>query len=129
MGLPIAKKGDKVIAVDMHVVLVNGIPTPLPHPFTGYLDSKLSANVSIMGGAGAKVGSKGGNRPKHVPTPPGTSFVVPPTNMATVLTGSASVFINGKQAARNASIAQTCNDPAPLPVGVVLAVGSVLVGG
>ncbi len=37
--------------------------------------------------------------------------------------------INGKQAARNGDTANTCNDPADMPVGTVIAVGTVLIGG
>jgi len=37
-------------------------------------------------------------------------------------------MINGKPAARNGDRAQTCNDPVDLPVGTVVAVGTVLIG-
>jgi uncharacterized Zn-binding protein involved in type VI secretion len=39
------------------------------------------------------------------------------------------VFINGKSAARNGDVADTCNDPADTPVGTVVAVGTVFIGG
>jgi uncharacterized Zn-binding protein involved in type VI secretion len=39
------------------------------------------------------------------------------------------VRINGKPAVRNGDKAMTCNDPADLPVGTVLAVGTVFIGG
>jgi uncharacterized Zn-binding protein involved in type VI secretion len=42
--------------------------------------------------------------------------------------GSPTVKINGKMAARNGDMAQTCNDPVDLPVGQVIAVGTVLIG-
>jgi uncharacterized Zn-binding protein involved in type VI secretion len=42
--------------------------------------------------------------------------------------GSATVFINGKAAARTGDQAKTCNDPADLPVGTVIAAGSVFIG-
>jgi uncharacterized Zn-binding protein involved in type VI secretion len=38
------------------------------------------------------------------------------------------VFINGKPAARNGDTALTCNDPADLPAGTVVAAGSVNIG-
>ncbi len=38
-------------------------------------------------------------------------------------------LINGKQAARNGDTATTCNDPVDLPVGTVVAAGTVLIGG
>jgi uncharacterized Zn-binding protein involved in type VI secretion len=132
MGMPAAKQGDKVVAVDTHIVMVPSptgqVPTPLPHAFAGILNSGLSANVKIMGMPAATVGSKATNLPPHIPTPPGVSFQKPPTNQATVMMGSATVFINNKPAARNGDTALTCNDPADLPVGKVVAVGTVLIG-
>jgi uncharacterized Zn-binding protein involved in type VI secretion len=43
--------------------------------------------------------------------------------------GSATVKIGGQQAARNADTCMTCNDPADMPVGNVIATGTVLIGG
>ena len=40
-----------------------------------------------------------------------------------------SVSINGKAAARNGDKVTTCNDPADLPVGSIIAVGTVSIGG
>jgi uncharacterized Zn-binding protein involved in type VI secretion len=42
--------------------------------------------------------------------------------------GSASVKIGGKAAARNGDTANTCNHPGDLPVGTVIASGSVFIG-
>ena len=133
MGMPAAKQGDQVVGVDIHIVLVPAppappIPTPLPHPFTGILDGGLSTDVNIMGMPAATLGSQASNTPPHIPTPPGVSFQVPPTNKATVMLGSFTVMINGKPAARMGDVAMTCNDPAPLPVGTVVAAGTVLIG-
>ena len=134
MGQPAAKQGDQVVATDIHIVLVPAppgppVPTPLPHPFTGIIDGSLSSNVNIMGMLAATVTSTADNTPPHLPTPPGVSFVKPPTNKATIIQGSMTVFINNKPAARNGDIALTCNDPVDLPVGTVVAVGTVLIGG
>ncbi|MBZ5681032.1 MAG: PAAR domain-containing protein [Acidobacteriia bacterium] len=134
MGQPAAKQGDQVVATDIHIVLVPAppgppVPTPLPHPFTGIIDGSLSSNVNIMGMPAATVTSTADNTPPHLPTPPGVSFVKPPTNKATIIQGSMTVFINNKPAARNGDIALTCNDPVDLPVGTVVAVGTVLIGG
>jgi uncharacterized Zn-binding protein involved in type VI secretion len=57
------------------------------------------------------------------------SFQSPPANKATIQMGSATVKIGGKQAARNGDTCTTCNDPADLPVGNVIATGMVLIGG
>ncbi len=132
VGQPAAKKGDQVVGTDTHIVMVPQptgppVPTPLPHPFRGMLDGNLSLNVKIMGQPAATVGSTASNQPPHFPTPPGTSFQVPPQNRATIMTGSVTVKINGKQAARNGDRAQSCFD-VPGPPSTVVAVGTVLVG-
>jgi uncharacterized Zn-binding protein involved in type VI secretion len=133
MGQPAAKQGDQVVATDIHIVLVPAppgppVPTPLPHPFTGIIDGNLSSNVNIMGMPAATVTSTADDTPPHLPTPPGTAFVKPPSNKATIILGSPTVFINNKPAARNGDVALTCNDPVDLPVGTVVAVGTVIVG-
>jgi uncharacterized Zn-binding protein involved in type VI secretion len=48
-------------------------------------------------------------------------------NKAQLITGSPTVFINGKPAVRNGDTALTCNDPVDMPVGTVIAVGTVMV--
>lgn len=132
MGQSAAKQGDQVIATDTHIVMVPSpggpVPTPLPHPFAGLINGGLSGDVKIMGMPAATVDSTADNTPPHVPTPPGTSFQSPPANKGTIKIGSPTVKINGKSAARNGDVAETCNDPADLPVGTVVAVGTVLIG-
>jgi uncharacterized Zn-binding protein involved in type VI secretion len=131
MGQPAAKKGDQIVAVDTHIVIVPGAPptpTPLPHPFTGIINGGLSSDVKIMGAPAATVDSTADNTPAHIPTPPGTTFQKPPSNKATIKMGSQTVKINGKMAARNGDTALTCNDPTDLPNGQVIAVGTVLIG-
>jgi uncharacterized Zn-binding protein involved in type VI secretion len=131
MGQPAAKQGDQIIATDTHIVIVPGlppVPTPLPHPFTGIINGNLSSNVNIMGLPAATVDSTADNTPPHIPTPPGTTFQKPPANKATITLGSPTVKINGKMAARHGDIATTCNDPADLPSGQVIAVGTVFIG-
>ena len=131
MGLPAAKQGDKVIATDIHIQMVPSpggpIPTPLPSPFTGTLDGALSSDVSIEGKPAATQGSTATNQPQHIPA--AGPFQKPPSNQATVFQGSATVFINGKPAARMGDPATTCNDPADLPAGSVVASGTVFIGG
>lgn len=104
------------------------MPTPLPHPFSGMINGNLSRDVKIMGKPAATVGSTADNTPPHIPTPPGTAFQKPPTNKATIAIGSPTVMINGKMAARHGDTANTCNDPADLPIGKVIAVGTVSIG-
>lgn len=128
MGMPAAKQGDQITATDMHLVQPPppAAPTLIPHPFAGLLDGGLSTNVNIMGRPAATLNSTATNVPPHVPI--GGLFAKPPANRAAIISGSATVFINGKPAARNGDAALTCNDPADAPVGTVVAVGTVNIG-
>jgi uncharacterized Zn-binding protein involved in type VI secretion len=130
MGQPAAKQGDRVVAVDTHLVVVPGAPkaVPLPHPFAGLIGGGLSTDVRVMGKPAAVVGSTADNTPPHLPTAPGTGFERPPANKATIQLGSQTVMVNGKPLTRNGDKALTCNDPSDLPVGTVVAVGTVMVG-
>ena len=126
MGQPAAKQGDQVVAIDTHIVVIGLVPTPVPHPFAGIVTGALSADVRVMGRPAATVGSTAQNTPPHVPL--GGPFVKPPHNTGVVVAGSATVRVNGKPIARNGDTAMTCNDPVDLPVGHVVAVGTVLAG-
>lgn len=131
MGMPAAKKGDQIIGVCTHTVMVpspNGtVPTPLPHPFAGILDDGLSSDVNIMGQPAAVEGSTASNTPTHIATPPGTAFQTPPDDKATVKMGSNTVKINGKAAARAGDTCESC-DEFKVPVSI-LAVSTVSIGG
>jgi uncharacterized Zn-binding protein involved in type VI secretion len=133
MGQPAAKQDDDVIAVDTHIVMVptpgGPVPTPLPHPFTGKLASDLVATVKIGGKPAATVDSVANNQPAHIATPPGTSFQSPPKDQGKVMMGSGTVKIGGKAAARMGDTVETCNDPSNMPVGSIIAAGTVMVGG
>ena len=130
MGQPAAKQGDQIVATDTHIVMVPSVgPVPLPHPFVGVINGELSGDVKIMGMPAATVGSTADNMPPHIPTPPGAAFQTPPGNKGAIKVGSQTVYINGKAAARNGDMAATCNDPTDLPVGSVVAVGTVNIGG
>jgi uncharacterized Zn-binding protein involved in type VI secretion len=126
-----AKQGDKVVAVDTHIVMIPSpggpVPTPMPMPFNGALSGALSSDVLIENKPAATKTSTATNTPAHVPA--GGPFQRPPSNKATIQTGSSNVLINNKQAARTGDPALTCNDPADAPNGSVIGSGSVLVGG
>jgi uncharacterized Zn-binding protein involved in type VI secretion len=132
MGKPAANGDSMVIAVDIHLVLVptpgGPVPTPMPHFFTGRIDGSLVSTVKIGGQPAAVVGSTVNNQPAHVPTPPGVSFQKPPANRGTVKMGSPTVLVGGKMLARMGDPVITCNDPADLPVGQIIAAGTVLIG-
>lgn len=128
MGMPAAKKGDKVTAMDMHKITTpNGVSIISPHPFMGIIDGGLSSDVNIMGQPAATKDSTAKNTPKHVPI--GGVFEGSPSDKATIKKGSSSVFINGKPAARSGDSAETCNDPSDLTAGTIIAVGTVNIGG
>lgn len=133
MGQPATKANDQVMATDIHIVMVPVVlvlvPTPLPHPFTGIITGSLTPTVKINGQAAAVVGSTATNTPAHLPTPPGIVFQKPPMNQGTIQMGSATVRLGGKPAARNGDVALTCNDPADAPLGTVVAVSTVFIGG
>jgi len=128
MGLPAAKQSDQIMATDFHIILVPPLatPVPTPMPFTGIIDDKLSSDVNIMGMSAAVLGSTATNTPPHIPV--GGTFQIPPANQGEIIAGSVTVFINGKPAARATDTAKTCNDPTDLPVGQVVASGTVLIG-
>ncbi len=130
MGQPAAKQGDKIIATDIHVIMIPSpggpIPTPVPHPFSGIIDGSLSTDVKIMGMPAATAGSSATNLPPHIPQ--GGTFQKPPSNKATIQMGSDIVKINGKMAARNGDKAITCNDPVDTLAGIVVAAGTVNIG-
>lgn len=131
MGPPAAKQGDQILATDTHIIMIPSpggpVPTPLPHPFVGILDGQLSSDVNIQNMPAATVDSTATNTPAHIPQ--GGPFQSPPSNQGKIIMGSSTVFINDKAAARSGDTAETCNDPADLPVGTVVAVSTVFIGG
>jgi uncharacterized Zn-binding protein involved in type VI secretion len=129
MGQPAAKQGDKIVAVDIHLIQppATSPPVPTPHPFSGIIDGSLSSNVNIQSMPAATLGSTATNTPPHIPI--GGTFLKPPSNRGTIIQGSATVFINNQPAARSGDTALTCNDPVDAPVGTVVAVGTVVIGG
>lgn len=130
MGKPSAKKGDKVVAIDTHVLMVPSpagpVPTPTPMPFNGTLLDDLSDDVEIEDMPAATEGSKAKNTPPHVPA--AGPFQKPPSNEGTVMMGSQKVLINDKPAARAGDKVNTCNDPSDAPLGSIVCSSAVLMG-
>lgn len=115
-----AKQRDRVTAIDMHLIQPPNAPQLLvPHPFSGVLDGGLSQDVRINGRPAATELSTATNTPGHLPQSPG-DFVRPPSNQAQIRTGSTSVRINHRGAARAGDPAFTCNDPMDLAIGTVV---------
>jgi uncharacterized Zn-binding protein involved in type VI secretion len=132
MGMPAAKQMDKVVGVDIHIIMIPSpggpVPTPLPSPFNGILMGGLSTSVKIMGRPAALQGSTANNLPPHIPA--GGPFQKPPPNQGKVMLGSFTVKINGKPAARLGDPCMTCNDPTDMPTGTVVVAGpcTVMIG-
>ena len=131
MGQPAAKQGDQVIATDIHIVMIPSpggpIPTPASEPVHRPARRRARERREDRGKAGRDEGLDGDQH--ALAHPAGGPFQTPPSNKATIFMGSATVMIDGKAAARNGDIAMTCNDPSDLPVGQVVAVSTVLIGG
>ena len=125
-----AKLGDRVVAVDTHILLVPSpagpITTPTPAPFDGKLVENLCSTVLIDNMPVATEGSVALNTAPHVPT--AGPFQRPPTNRAKIKMGSDTVWAGGSRVARLGDTAETCNDPQEAPLGVVIANGTVKVG-
>jgi RHS repeat-associated protein len=144
-----AKLGDPVFGIDIHMVMVPGVPTPvpLPHPFVGVVFDPLGAALAlgmdkVFGGGGPVLinwrpaGNTGTavRGMHHVPTPPGVSFAPSdvPGNNGSLVTGSKTVSFGGSSAARLGSMVTTCNFPVNLPTSTCMAVATgapVIVGG
>ncbi|WP_221630462.1 PAAR domain-containing protein [Humibacillus xanthopallidus] len=105
------------------------VPLPLPHPFSGAIQSGTATTVKIGGQPVATHGSVAVNSPSHVPTPPGTSFQTPPSNQGKVVMQSVTVKAGGKGIARVGDQVSTCNDPADAPVSTIVGpAGTVMIG-
>lgn len=128
MGPPAARIGDRIVAIDMHLIQppLPATPVMVPHPFSGIIDGGASRDVTIAGAAAATVDSTATNTPPHLPI--GGTFVNPPNNRGTITVGSATVTVNGKAAARAGDQARTCDDTGSIG-GVVVATGKVFIGG
>jgi len=127
MGKPVAKKGDQIVGLDTHVVLVpsagGAVPTPMPHSFSGSIERGLSTTVFVESQPIALVGSAADCLPPHIPM--GGPFQRSPTNEGRVAQGSATVFVGGLAAARAGDPAKCCNDPADQETGHVIASSTV----
>ncbi len=130
MSKPVAKQGDRVVGIDTHVVMIplpgGAVPTPMSFAFNGPLVDGLSPTTWIDGESVAVVGSGASNAPAHIPL--AGAFQRPPSNHATVSSGSATVFVDNQPIARANDRARCCNDPADQETGHVIAGGSVFAG-
>lgn len=140
MGQQAAKEGDHITGNDEHWVTSTSSSSPIKgsFPFDGLIDGGLSQNVYIMKKRAAVVDSTARNISPHKETddiklPKDAKFIGSPSNEATITTGSSSVRINGKAAARNSDTASTCNTnkfgvSEGLANGNVIASSTVIIG-
>jgi uncharacterized Zn-binding protein involved in type VI secretion len=126
MGQPAAKQGDQITATHIHTVTMPGAPptsVSLTFPFSGIINSGCSADVNIEGKPAATQNSVAANSPPHIPA--GGFFTPQPSDSAQIQSGSTSVSINGKPAARSGDAAMACDLPG---AQVVAPPGSVSIG-
>ena len=109
---PVAKRGDRVVAVDTHIVLVPGpagpVPTPTPLSFDGRVAERPDARVFVDDESVAVEEATADNVAPHVPM--GGTFAHPPENRATLTRGSATVFADDRAVARSLDPATSCDD-------------------
>lgn len=127
---PVAKRGDRVVGVDTHVVLIPSpsgpVPTPMPMAFDGEIAADPNASVFVDDEALAVEDSTAQNRPCHVPA--GGAFQEPPANVATISRGSDTVFADNRAVARANDPARCCNDVPDDETGHVIADSTVFAG-
>ncbi|MET0662495.1 MAG: PAAR domain-containing protein [Ilumatobacteraceae bacterium] len=133
MGLPAATANSQVVGVDIHIVMVptpgGPVPAPLPHVFSGTIQSGVVMTVKVGGQPVATLDSVAANNPPHIASPPGVMFQKPPANQGKVVMASSTVTAGGKGIARVGDQVSTCNDPADVPVSTIIGpAGTVMIG-
>jgi uncharacterized Zn-binding protein involved in type VI secretion len=88
------------------------------------LTTGLSTDVQIGGKPAAVIGSSGQNTPPHVGLHASDPFLLPPSQVGHILSGSPTVLINGKPAATQQSQCTCC----VVPGQAVPSVMTVLIG-
>jgi RHS repeat-associated protein len=118
------KHFDPILGLDIHIILIptpaGPVPTPLPHPYIGFmLDPldwipKIGASVWVNGLPRSQAGTAGFEVPKHIPM--GGMFQKPPTFESEMFMGSSTVSIEGEPFSFLALPLLSCHDigmPAP----------------
>jgi uncharacterized Zn-binding protein involved in type VI secretion len=128
MGAPAAVMGDKIVGMcPIHQTIAptgNPVPAP-PMPFSASITFGVATKTFIEGKPAVVVGANGLNVPPHVGLHASDPFMAPPMQKGTVVSGSTSVFIEGKPAASAASQCTMCATPAASLVATGV---SVLIG-
>jgi uncharacterized Zn-binding protein involved in type VI secretion len=127
MPAPVIVLGDTINGMcPLHQIpgpVGNPQPGP-PMPFSAPLTMGLCTTVFVGGKPAAVMGASGYNTPPHVGLHPADPFMVPPMQVGRVVSGSPTVFFEGKPAA-NATASVTC---CATPGSLVPTVANVMVG-
>lgn len=129
-GKQIAIKDDKVMGMDTHIMVVPaGMSTatvPLPHPFIGKINDKVSDDVKIKDKGVAVKGSKAKHDDSmHMQLPGTIKFQNNPKKEGEVTGGTGTkVKVNGKEVAVIGSQVTTCNDMGMRNNSTIIAVGA-----
>jgi len=129
-GKQIAVQGDKVMGFDTHIMVIPAGPStatvPLPHPFIGKINDKVSDNVKIKDKGVATKGSKAKHDDSmHMQLPGTIKFQNNPKKEGEVTGGTGSkVKVNGKEVAVIGSQVTTCNDVGMQNNSTIIAVGT-----
>ncbi len=117
MSVPIVM-GDKVQGQCMTHMIPNpssGAPQPAgPLPFSAPLTLGLAQKTYVGGKPVALLGASGYNAPPHVGLHPSDPFMTPTLQVGRVVSGSMSIFVEGKPMALQSSAALCCVEPGNL---------------
>jgi len=128
VGQPAVKAGDQVqgVCAGHQIPSPTGAPMPAPPlPFAAPLTIGLATRILVGGAPAAVTGSKGYNTPPHVGLHPSDPKLVPLTQEAAVVVGSATVLFEGKGAAYSGCTVTACLSATPQVTGTA---ATVLIG-
>ena len=129
-GKQIATQDDKVMGFDVHIMVVPSGPStttvPLPHPFIGKINDKVSEDVKIKDKGVAVKGSKAKHDDSmHIQLPGTIQFQNSPKCEGEVTGGTGTkVKVNGKEVAVIGSQVTTCNDMGMQNNSTIIAAGA-----
>ena len=129
-GKQLAVQDDKVMGFDVHIMVVPSGPStttvPLPHPFIGKINDKVSEDVKIKDKGVAVKGSKAKHDDSmHMQLPGTIQFQNSPKCEGEVTGGTGTkVKVNGKEVAVIGSQVTTCNDTGLQNNSTIIAAGA-----
>jgi len=127
MGAPPLVMGDKITGTCVGHLAIGPLGVPVaapPLPFAASIALGLSPNVNFGGKAAATAGASGQNGQPHAGLHASDPCMLPTAQIGHVVSGSATVLINGKPAATQQSRCTCC----VVPGNGVPSVMTVLIG-